>query len=970
MLPIEPSTRERLAFAGPRLAEYEARRHQAAALAGQGDWEGALRSASDAAIQAYTFLGGLFSDPGLDELLGDIGEQVLQRVPPSLPEDRPRRAACDLLHLVSYTGFVGGHTELLRLWLRTVRGLDRRQALFSTEIIATVELERWAELIELADQSYFSNSALTFVQRIEQLARFIDLVHPKLISLFVHPHDVVTVATLGGLRRRAPRGPRVVVVNHADHAFWLGASLADHVVDFRSVGEIYTRRYRGVSQTSVVPLTCSVAGRDRDRLAHRTQLRQELGISGEATVSLSVASLYKILGSRWDFIDSIIGLLRAQPDHHHLLILGQGDELVSRRVREAGLSDRFHVWGKRADLIPYYLGSDFLIETFPLMGGNVRQEAMVLGCPMIVVNPPGFEQNTAFLGLPEGYPIVSHQVELEALASAFLSQPAERERLGDGLARYAQEHFSYERVQATIGRLVQDMLTDRRPNATAAVDPGTTFPFDRMFQQYALSKAEQEFLAGSPERGLAELAYAAGPDEPTPAMNGILRRHVLGVRQPAYGQEEDRLLLGPLVAWARGDLARAMEEGRSLVTKRPGLTLAWRFLAECAIDANKKELAIEALTRAVTIDPQDSRSHSLLAQIYLGAGDLARAHALVQRILAHNEHHVEGLLILSQLCEHANKPDLAETFLRSAFQIEPYHPRRAGMAAWFSPGEKTPVSVVITAHHGLPFTHRCLESIRFQGDRRVEEIIVVDDGSTDGTFEYLEARARRWDLLRPIRLERNLGFASAANQGVAASSRPYVLLIDNDAELRPNTIAALAELLDRDESVAVAQAKLLYPHGTVEHAGYAFPRKSVPGASVEVHPLRRHWNPADPTLNERLRMRALSMSMALVRRSSFLAQDGFDSEFINGMEDVDLSLRLGLAGHRLVFEPAAVGIHHGGASGWARWRARQENNRRFWNRWRSELEADFLIESDGKLRRAATSMIEPYTVPMLVPALA
>ncbi|MBY0586147.1 glycosyltransferase [bacterium] len=963
MLPLDQETRDRLAYAGPRLAEYEARRSQTTALAQQGDFENALRSASEAGSQAYSFLGGFFSDPGLDKELASIGEKIIALAPEVRSLPTTNSFTCDVLHLVSHTGFVGGHTEMLRNWMRTLAHRKQRQALFSTEILTTVELERWAELVALADKCYFSNSLLSFTQRVVQLYRFINIVGPKVVTLFVHPHDTIVVAALGAIRRLQPHRFEVVVINHADHAFWLGAGIADRVVEFRQVGEIYTRRYRGIQATSIIPLTCAAADQKRDRNDHRLLVRQELGLAEGKTLSLTVASLYKVLGSRWDYFSAMVSLLRAQPNHHHLLILGQGEELFARRVEAAGLSDRFHVFGKRPDLTRYYDGCDFLIETFPLMGGNVRQEAMALGCPMIVVSSPGFEQNTPFLGLPGGYPVVSHQTELEAVVDAFLKQPIERQKLGDSLAHFARDRFSYEKVSLAIGKFIDDLLARRPTPSKPTDDDGRAFPFQQMYQQYALSKAEQEFLVGSPERGLTQLAFAAGPDEPSPAMNAVIRRHLMGFGQVNYGQDHARELTSPLLAWARGDLDQAITRCQKVLSTSPGLTVGWRFLGECYIDLDQRAKAIEALQQVLLIDPFEARSLLLLSQIFVGLGNLAQAHTLVQQLLQHNEHHADGLLLLAHLCEKASRPDLVESFTRSAAQIEPRHPRLVGSGPWFTPGERAAVSVIVTAFNNLPLTHRCLESIRFLGDRRLAEIIVVDDGSSDGTWEYLEARAKRWELIRPIRMDSNRGFAAAANRGAAEAQSPYVLFVDNDIELRPHSITAMTEHLDDDPKVALVQGKLLYPHGLVDHAGYGFIQRSRPGAPMEVHSLRRTWNPADPSMNQRLRLQAVTASMLLARRETWASVGGFDEGFVNGMEDIDLSLRVGLADHWLTYEPGAVGIHVGQASGWARWKSHGENQRLFWNRWKGQVEADFIQLEDRSLQTAPGSLIHDYSFP-------
>ena len=100
------------------------------------------------------------------------------------------------------------------------------------------------------------------------------------------------------------------------------------------------------------------------------------------------------------------------------------------------------------------------------------------------------------------------------------------------------------------------------------------------------------------------------------------------------------------------------------------------------------------------------------------------------------------------------------------------------------------VSVVVPNYNGKAFIEPCLRSLA--ADAPEAEILVVDNASADGSREQVE---QRFPEVRLIALERNYGFARAVNEGIRASTRPYVILLNNDTELiEPNSIQEMLDI--------------------------------------------------------------------------------------------------------------------------------------------------------------------------------
>ncbi len=184
---------------------------------------------------------------------------------------------------------------------------------------------------------------------------------------------------------------------------------------------------------------------------------------------------------------------------------------------------------------------------------------------------------------------------------------------------------------------------------------------------------------------------------------------------------------------------------------------------------------------------------------------------------------------------------------------------------------------------------------------------MLENGVDAETETELRAMGDRVQLLTN---PENEGFAKACNRGVRAARGKYLVFLNNDVEARADWLRPLVEVADADPSVAVAGSKLLFPDGTIRHAGvelrYASPYPICPAQLSHREEGGEFQAPRDVT--------AVSGACMLVRAAAFIAVGGFDERYENGYEDVDLCLRLGEAGHRIVYEPASVLVHHGSAT--------------------------------------------------------
>jgi GT2 family glycosyltransferase len=215
-------------------------------------------------------------------------------------------------------------------------------------------------------------------------------------------------------------------------------------------------------------------------------------------------------------------------------------------------------------------------------------------------------------------------------------------------------------------------------------------------------------------------------------------------------------------------------------------------------------------------------------------------------------------------------------------------------------------AVVIPNWNGARWLGGCLDAVAAQ-TRPPDELVVVDGASTDASLAIL---AEHSSAPRVVRLGANLGFGPAANRGIAEVEADAVALINTDVVLAPDWLERAVTALEADPAVAAVATKMvaLDDPGLLYDTGDFLGRD---GAAVQRGKHRRDRGEYDAPGE----VWGACAGAALYRRDALLAAGGFDERFFMYLEDVDLALRLRLAGWRCRYEPA-VARHAGeGSSG-------------------------------------------------------
>ena len=237
------------------------------------------------------------------------------------------------------------------------------------------------------------------------------------------------------------------------------------------------------------------------------------------------------------------------------------------------------------------------------------------------------------------------------------------------------------------------------------------------------------------------------------------------------------------------------------------------------------------------------------------------------------------------------------------------------------------VDCVVVNHDGGDAFFTALSSVRSLSGVDAS-IFVVDNASDPAEREKL---TRDFPEVRLVAFSRNLGFAEAADEGIARGRSSFVLLVNNDAVLSPDYAARLAARLALDDRLAAAQGLVLTEDGgRVDTAGLSWNRR---GEAIPV----LGGIPRDEAPTDVFEVSGVSATATLYRRAALqsVAPHGevFDRSFFAYYEDVDLSLRLARAGWQFACDPAAVCRHEGSRTG-----RRTPARRALWtarNRWRT-----------------------------------
>lgn len=214
------------------------------------------------------------------------------------------------------------------------------------------------------------------------------------------------------------------------------------------------------------------------------------------------------------------------------------------------------------------------------------------------------------------------------------------------------------------------------------------------------------------------------------------------------------------------------------------------------------------------------------------------------------------------------------------------------------------VTVIIPNYNGLSFLGICMDALERQTCRDFG-ILVVDNGSTDGSVEWLKKQG-----IPTIFLPENAGFSKAVNIGIRAADTPYVLLLNNDTEAAPDFVGALLTEISRSKKIFAVSGKMvqMYHRKRMDDAGDMY---SLMGWAYQ-----RGVGRSSRGYNRPMEVFSACAGAAIYRRSVFDEIGLFDEMHFAYLEDIDVCYRAKIYGYHVRYCPKAVVYHVGsGTSG-------------------------------------------------------
>jgi hypothetical protein len=362
-----------------RIGAHRRRFDELLARADAQDAAGASENAAElvqvAAALAWHSPTGLFASPRLETRLQMIGHSLSVGADPPAPRDGGTGA---VLHILTTAYAVGGHTRLAWRWIDRD---DRR--------VHSVALTRQG--IEpvpsgLARSVRSRGGQIHRIDRVERsltgrataLSRVIG--EADVVVLHIHPFDVVPVLALSALDD-VGRRPVTILLNHADHVFWIGSSVSDLVLHLRASGARLAETRRGLSadRSAILPLPLGHHEADADR----ERARGDLGFKEDDVVAISIASGYKFGGAA-DSERLLPILERAIADEPSLRVLavgpgGNADWAEAERTT----AGRIRALGNRRGIGSIYAAADIYLDSHPFSSLTSMLEAGQRGLPLL-----------------------------------------------------------------------------------------------------------------------------------------------------------------------------------------------------------------------------------------------------------------------------------------------------------------------------------------------------------------------------------------------------------------------------------------------------------------------------------------------------------------------------------------------------------------------------------------------------------
>ncbi len=219
------------------------------------------------------------------------------------------------------------------------------------------------------------------------------------------------------------------------------------------------------------------------------------------------------------------------------------------------------------------------------------------------------------------------------------------------------------------------------------------------------------------------------------------------------------------------------------------------------------------------------------------------------------------------------------------------------------------VSVIIPNYNGIAFLPACLNALLKQSFTDFETIL-VDNGSSDGSTELIR---QDYSWVRMITLDRNYGFCRAVNEGIRASSSPYVILLNNDTRADQHFVEELLKAIRKNRRRFSCQAKMVQMQNpsVIDDAGDFYTALGWAYARGKGRPEKNY--------RQEREVFSCCGGASIYRREIFEEIGYFDEAHFAYLEDTDIGYRAKICGYHNIFVPSAVVAHVGSAASGSRY---------------------------------------------------
>ena len=219
------------------------------------------------------------------------------------------------------------------------------------------------------------------------------------------------------------------------------------------------------------------------------------------------------------------------------------------------------------------------------------------------------------------------------------------------------------------------------------------------------------------------------------------------------------------------------------------------------------------------------------------------------------------------------------------------------------------VTIVIPNYNGIAFLKTCLDSVLAQTGVQMD-VIIIDNGSVDGSQEFISSNYPQCEL---VCLDQNYGFCRAVNEGINRAKSPYVILLNNDTEVRPLFAASLVASMKEDKNRFSCSARMLMytKRNLLDDAGDFYCALGWGIARGKGRP-KQEYETADQIFSA-------CGGAAIYQTELVRLIGGFDEAHFAYLEDMDLCWRARIHGWKSWYEPDAEVFHVGSATSGSRY---------------------------------------------------